>query len=90
MEEEMVTRATAAGNAAGLYLEGHQFFPPAQLVCRFRIGDRAWMEPVDVAAIEAAQQEIRGLEEAFGGIDVDALEREAKAGPLGKLEEGGA
>lgn len=102
LEAEMVQRATAAGEAAGVYLETAMLVRevrdgsvaavrPLQLVVRYRIGDRAWLPPVDVAAIEARQREVRQLEDAYGGIDVERLRREAQAGPLGRLErEAGA
>lgn len=102
LEAEMVSRATAAGEAAGLYLEVATLvrearggtvvaIRPLQLVVKYRIGDRAWLPPVDVAAIEARRAEVADLEAAFGGIDVEQLRRDAAAGPLGRLErEAGA
>lgn len=102
IEEEMVRRATAAGDAAGVYLETAMLIRefrdgavhvvrPLQLVVKYRIGDRAWLAPVDVAAIEARRAEVAQLEDAYGVVDVEQLRREAEAGPLGRLErEAGA
>lgn len=86
---EMVRRAKAAGDAAGLYLESATPLTgggPLQLVVHLRVGDRAFLAPADVAVIEARQAEVAALEAAVGLDDAEVLRRQAEEGPLGQLE----
>lgn len=96
MIEEMKRRATAAGEAAGLYLQNAVIVAgpdgplrPLQLAVRYATGRRAFLPPPDIEAIEARRRDLAWMEDA-AGPGLEQLRREADEGPLGDLERGGA
>jgi hypothetical protein len=94
--QTMIERAREAGNAAGIYLESEGVLmgpdgptEPLQILARYRVGERAFLPPVDVEALAQRKAEDALLARALGP-DIAELRREAEEGPLGDLERGGA
>lgn len=86
----MIDRATEAGNAAGVYLTSAAVLmgpdgpvEPLQLVARFAVGERAFLEPPDTAAIRRRREETELLERALGPTAAE-LRAEFNEGPLGE------
>lgn len=87
---KMIERATEAGDAAGVYLTSAAVLmgpdgptEPLQLVARFAVGERAFLEPVDTAAIRRRREETELLESALNPTAAE-LRAEFEAGPLGE------
>jgi hypothetical protein len=91
--DEMIERATQAGDAAGIYLIRESTAvvmgpdgptEPLQIVVRYAVGERAFLPAADVDALAQRRAEDELLERALGP-SVAELRREADEGPLGDL-----
>jgi hypothetical protein len=87
----MIDRATEGGNAAGVYLTTAAVLmgpdgptEPLQVVARFAVGERAFLEPVDTDAIRRRRQEDELLGRALDPTAAE-LRAEFEAG-LGESE----
>lgn len=85
----MIELITEAGNAAGIYVRSVAVVgrggpaDPLQMVAHFAVGERAFLEPPDLAAIRRRREEAALLELALDPT-AEELRAEFDAGPLGE------